>query len=97
MAEEEQQIQTECLNYLRKRGHFVWKNNNSRIKGKYFTKKGVSDILGIGKDGKFLAVEVKTDKGLLSPQQADFILKVKYHGGIGVVARSVEDLVKAGL
>jgi penicillin-binding protein-related factor A (putative recombinase) len=52
---------------------------------------GVSDILGIYK-GKFLAVEVKSAKGRLSPRQETFLYNVRCHGGIAIMARSVEDL-----
>ena len=34
--------------------------------------KGVTDILGVLPGGQFLALEVKTAKGKLTPAQADF-------------------------
>ena len=39
----------------------------------------------------FLAVEVKTPKGKVSPQQENFIRVVNLSGGIGFIARSVEE------
>ncbi len=64
----------------------IFRRNTSRYKIK-----GVSDILGIWK-GKFLAIEVKTKTGRISPEQAAFLQRVINHGGIAFVARSVEDV-----
>lgn len=54
---------------------------------------GSSDLIGISSSGQFLAVEVKTPKGRTTDGQESFIDTVKRLGGIGIVARSVEDLV----
>jgi hypothetical protein len=65
--------------------------------------RGVSDILGVigvaGIDnglmtgmGRFLAIEVKGTHGKLSPEQATFLMQVNNRGGIGIVARCVEDV-----
>jgi penicillin-binding protein-related factor A (putative recombinase) len=54
-------------------------------------RKGVSDILGIYRE-KFLAIEVKSEKGRLLPEQREFIDEVNENGGIAFVARSVEDV-----
>lgn len=53
--------------------------------------KGVADILGIWK-GKLLAIEVKTPKKYPSPEQREFLSNVIKHGGIGFVARSIDDV-----
>ena len=57
------------------------------------SQKGVSDIVGIYK-GKFLAIEVKTEKGKLNDHQSKFLILVKQNGGIAIVARSVHDVFK---
>jgi hypothetical protein len=98
----EQQIQKACLEYLNYKGHFVWKQNNTGIlkpDGKYIPSglKGVSDILGISKDGKFLAIEIKSEKGILSNYQEIFLKEIKNRGGIALVARSIKDLELANL
>lgn len=54
-------------------------------------RKGVSDILGIYK-GKFMAIEVKSAKGNPSPEQVSFLADVIRAGGIGFIARSIEDV-----
>lgn len=55
--------------------------------------KGVSDILGIIKPtGQFLAIEVKSKVGKLSPEQKVFLDKVQSMGGVAFVARSLEEV-----
>jgi penicillin-binding protein-related factor A (putative recombinase) len=53
---------------------------------------GVSDILGLY-EGKFLAIEVKSKTGKLSPEQFSFISEINSRGGLAFMARSVEDVV----
>lgn len=59
-----------------------------------FKRKGVSDIIGIYK-GRFLSIEVKSQKGRLSEDQKQWLRDVEAHGGISIVARSVEDVEQA--
>lgn len=54
--------------------------------------KGVSDVLGIWK-GKFLAIEVKVPGKYPTHEQRAFLDKVNKEGGIGFVARSLEDVI----
>jgi hypothetical protein len=78
----EKQIENQILTYLRNKGIFVWKNQSTGVfdpTKKVFRKSsnphhisGVSDILGILKDGRFLAIEVK------KPYISKKTLKVKY-------------------
>lgn len=49
----------------------------------------VGTILGV-----FVAVEVKAPRGLTTPEQANFLARVREAGGVGVVARGPEDLPK---
>ena len=53
--------------------------------------KGVSDSLGVLPGGRFLALEVKTVKGKLTPAQADFLQSVTGGGGLAFMTRSVEE------
>ena len=54
--------------------------------------KGVSDILGVLPGGRFLALEVKTAKGKLTPAQADFLQSVAGGGGLAFMAQSAEEV-----
>ena len=65
---------------------FLKKNSKYQIKG-------VSDILGIW-EGQPIAIEVKSEKGRVSPDQKIFLERFKKEGGIAFVARSVEDAMK---
>ena len=57
--------------------------------------KGVSDIIGFNKlNGLFIAVEVKTGKDELSPEQIEFLSIVKRAGGIAIEAKTYDDFVK---
>jgi len=53
--------------------------------------KGSSDIIGIAPDGRFLAVEVKTDTGRATKEQHAFIRVVNHAGGIAGIVRSEQD------
>ena len=55
---------------------------------------GVSDIIGLTKEGQFFAIEIKGPKGKLSPAQAYFLMEVRRSGGISIEAHSVEDVIE---
>ena len=66
------------------------------------SKRGVSDIVGICK-GKFIAIEVKRKDAPRCPykcnhnvcvEQRAFLNNVNTEGGIGFVARSIDDVVE---
>ncbi len=55
---------------------------------------GLSDVIGQMKDGRLLAVEVKRERGgRVSEAQQVFIDKVRAHGGVSGIVRSVDDVV----
>ena len=56
--------------------------------------KGGADIIGVAPDGRFLAVEVKTETGRIRPEQEVFLQVVRKAGGIAGVARSVEEALQ---
>ena len=53
---------------------------------------GCPDILGQMTDGRLLAIEVKSPSGRASEAQAAFLALVATHGGVAVLARSLDDL-----
>lgn len=53
---------------------------------------GIPDIIGIW-NGHLLAIEVKTAKGKLSPQQETKLMEINQNGGLAFVARSVDDVI----
>lgn len=98
----EKQIKNQILSWLRTQGVFAWQNDSVGIwdakRGVYrkqrgpYHLRGVSDILGIWQ-GKFLAIEVKTKTGRVSPEQAAYLDTVNAKGGIGLVARSLDEVI----
>lgn len=52
---------------------------------------GFSDLFGVTPDGRFFALEVKTDTGRVSDQQAKFLAAIERTGGLSGVARSPDD------
>lgn len=98
-AQKESDIQKQILDYLRYKHIFCFKHNNIGIKkqnGSYIPSgmKGVSDILGLLPDGKFLAIEVKRPKGIVTEYQQEFIEHIKNNKGLAFVAYSLDDVMK---
>ena len=98
-SQPEKKIENDILVFLRTIGVYCWKNQSVGIydpvkkiyrkSNNVFHIKGVADIIGIIQ-GRFLAIEVKTPAGSLTPEQRIFLAKINEEGGIGFVARSVE-------
>lgn len=55
---------------------------------------GCSDLIGMLRDGRFMAVEVKAPKGGLRPEQAVFLDRVRAGGGVAFVARDLRDVMR---
>jgi hypothetical protein len=55
------------------------------------TQKGMSDIMGVLKDGRTLAIEVKSRTGRMRPGQEEFLQTIRSAGGVAGVCRSVDD------
>lgn len=96
----EKDIQGAILEYLHARRVYCWKEHSAGIpmdNGKRFMPiglKGKADILGIIKGGRFLAIEVKRPSGRTSPAQEEFLRNVNENGGLGFVAKSVDDVIE---
>ena len=98
--EREQDIQRSILDYLRIKKFVVFKHNSTQFgvrdgKGFAFSSadKGVSDIIACSKSGRFVAIEVKKPGGKATPEQVEFISRVKLNGGIGIFAYSLDDVM----
>jgi len=90
----EQQIQKQILDYLRTIGCIAFKFNNYGMHGRKTYNVGISDIIGSTRNGQFIAVEVKKQGGRATPEQKEFIDDVNRHKGIGMIAYSVDDVIK---
>lgn len=89
--------------YLRVQGIFCWRQNTGAAryggsKGKKprfvrYGEPGISDVLGMMKDGRFLAIEVKLPGNEEpSDNQKEFMAKVRASKGITFVATCIEDV-----
>lgn len=58
------------------------------------TAKGMSDIMGVLRDGRTLAIEVKSRTGRMRPGQEEFLQTIRQAGGVAGVCRSVDDAQK---
>ena len=99
----EANIMNDCMIALSKAGCLIWRNNTGVLNDangrpiKFGLCKGSADLIGIAKDGRFLAVECKTRTGRVRPEQELFIAAVQKAGGRAGVARSVQDSLKIAL
>lgn len=99
----EKEIENMILSTLKRCGVFCFKVDSVGIYdqklGRYRRKRGIhrmvgiADILGIYK-GQFLAIEVKGEGGVLSPEQRVFLEEVNAQGGIGIVAYDVDYVIE---
>ncbi len=86
-----------CIKWLWAQGCFVWRNNTGALPDKtgrkvHYGHKGSADIIGVNPYGKFIAVEAKSAKGRITPEQAIFRDRIEAKGGVYVLAKSIDDL-----
>lgn len=96
----EKDIQKQILMLLRKHPKIHWVarfNSGTFMDGdRYITsnsQRGMSDILGMLKGGRLMAIECKTRTGKIQPHQQEFLDLISAGGGLAFVARSVEDVL----
>ncbi len=82
---------------ISQQGHRVFRNNIGSLKdalGRWVrfgvANPGGSDLIGFTSTGRFLAIEVKTEKGTVRPEQVSFIALVRKFGGYAGIARTVD-------
>lgn len=91
-------IQKQCLQILQAYNIFHWRQNSGciHVRGhvyKMTSVPGVSDILGILPDGRFLAIECKREKGgVVSPTQRAFLDAIESNGGVALVINNPMEL-----
>ena len=91
----ESDIKKSIMMEISRQGHKIFNNPvgfDQERKIKYGLFKGSSDLIGWTNTGRFLAVEVKTPTGRLSKEQNKFLDEVNKSGGVGICARSVENV-----
>jgi hypothetical protein len=102
----EAQVQDAILRYLAVERRVVWAARMNSGKGKLlrpdgsqtwisFGFTGCPDIMGMLRDGRYLAIECKRTGGRVRPEQRQHITQAADHGAVAVIARSVEDVQTA--
>ena len=74
----------------------LWRANSGSavIRGRLvkFGIPGQADLTGILPDGRRLEVEVKSEFGQQTPEQANYQAMIERFGGVYILARSIEDV-----
>lgn len=96
-SREESYLLAACLDLLRLMGIPAIRINSGAIKvdGRIIrlAPAGTSDILGIlPPQGRFLAIETKSSRGRLTPDQEAFLEGVRQAGGVSLVVRDLKSL-----
>ena len=55
--------------------------------------RGMSDMLFCSPDGRFGAIEVKRKGNKPTPEQEEFLERVRRNGGIAVIAYSIDEVM----
>lgn len=97
-AGSEHEIQTSIMQYLTYKRIFHWRNNTGAIKTQdnrfmRFGQVGSADIIAVC-GGLAYAIEVKSPTGRLSEAQEEWGKRFAQAGGIYVVARSIDDVMR---
>jgi hypothetical protein len=97
----EKDSQRLILDYLSAKRIFHYRNNSGAITGVHngkqrffrFGAKGSADIVAVVR-GQFVGIEVKGSDGRQSPDQKKFEHDLTEAGGIYILAKSLEDVIK---
>jgi hypothetical protein len=85
-------IQLDILTYLRWRQIPAWSTHSSR---NHPETPGIADIVGMLPGGRFLAIEVKSEEGIVSEAQQRWLEQVHFSGGLVILAHCIEDVQRA--
>lgn len=103
----ESQTLSAICDYLRLKKHFFWRQGNHAVwdakRNAYRVNKntirGVPDIFLMRNNGLgsvLYGIEVKSDSGYQSEHQKSFQAQFCANGGVYILARSVDDIIKSG-
>lgn len=96
----EERVKDDIKAWLESQGCYmrVIKSDGRKLpNGKWIPSKqgrGISDLIGVTPQGRFIAVEVKAPgkEKTATPEQLDFLEQVRSRGGFALVASSVEQV-----
>lgn len=96
----ESELLTFCLQTLKKSGLVYWRVPNGPVMhnlgGKLIRKcspiRGFPDVAGVMPNGRFFAIELKTETGKLSPEQAQWIAALNHSKATAVILRTKDEI-----
>lgn len=99
MKHKEADIKRAIESYLKAKGCLVipYRTTGIRTENKGWIparRKGIADLLGLSREGKFWAIEVKAPGGRATPEQEQFLESVRSFGCKAFIAMSVDDVIK---
>ena len=94
----EKDIQAAIMQWLTLKKIFFYRNNvgafqNAQGNFYRFGHAGAPDIICVS-NSRYIGIEVKAPKGKLSPAQEHFRDNLEKAGGVYIIARQVEDVIK---
>lgn len=98
----EKQLVNDCIKLLILHGFIPIRTNSgliildsgSRRRAIRMASPGVPDIIACSPDGRFIAIECKTDNGRLTQAQKDFLERLKRTGAVAAVVRCIDELLE---
>lgn len=98
----ESELLSFALKLLKNKGILHWRVANGPVMHTIGTRviykpspiKGMPDIAGLMPCGRFFAIELKSAKGRLSPEQVNWINKINDSHGVAVVIRTSNELLE---
>jgi len=73
----------------------IYKKNSDQYIPLPASERGIADVIACAPNGQFWAIEVKTAKGRATDEQLEFLGTVRQKGGVGILARSIDDVIGA--
>lgn len=99
----EQLLVRTIIEYLRCKGHTVWRQNSGTVRtGKNNSQfvrlapPGTPDIIGFhGKTGRFIGIECKVGSNKPTQWQKEFGQNIQAAGGIYILAYTIDDIINS--
>ena len=99
MSSQTNEITRSVLNFLFEKKIFAWRANTTGISlpdGRFrpAAKTGISDILAVlPPNGRLLAIEIKTGRDRLRPEQEGFLKNIEAMGGIFLIVHNYQEFL----
>lgn len=91
----ESELKTAIIKALNRCGCMVWRNQPGRARRMQLAPTGTPDVIGYSPFGRFIGLEIKLAKGVVSDAQRWWIDDMKSKGCIAAVVRSVQEAIDA--